>query len=303
MSRNQASKLAGVLPLMLCILAAAPAAHAQNKAKPPVVAKVESLQLPVWVERGGIKTGVKAGWALYAGDRLMTGATGRLSLTLVGDARLMLSGNAAMEFTDAKAAVEEAASLFKVSRGAFQFTAPVISRPEGTLLILGTKINTTVFGGQVWGRVNFNRGLLVLMAGSVEVSGPKFAAVRMTKPESVMVITEGGRAQPVIPVAKEKLAQWLGQVQPVARQPALTAGGLWDVSLGSGYQLKELEELACAMQSRGVPSEISEVRETGKKSWYRVVVRRFATRDDAIEFARTGKNYGAKDAWVLLPQS
>lgn len=296
--------LAGWFPLVLLgILALCPPAWAQSKIKPPIVAKVESLQLPVWVERGGVKAGVKAGWAIYAGDRVITGEDARISLTVVGDARLKLGGNAEMEFTDAKAAVVEAASLFKVSRGAFQFTAPVISRPEGTLFVIGTDISATVYGGQVWGKADFKQNLLVLMQGSVEVRGAKIRTSQMTKPETVMMIPAGGKPRPVIPVAREKLARWLAQVETVAGQPSLTAGGLWDVSLGSGYKLKDLEEMACAMQSRGVPSEISEVRETGKKTWYRVVVRRFASRDDAVGFARTGKNFGAKDAWVLLPQS
>lgn len=288
---------------LACLWLAAPAAHAQGRVRPPVVAKVERLQLPAWVERAGVKAGIKPGWAIYAGDRLTTGADGRISLTVVGDAKLQVGGDTEILFTDATAAAEEATSLIKVSRGVFQFTAPAIGRAEGTLLIVGPETSATVFAGQVWGRADFQQELIVLMSGSVEVRGPQTPAVQMTQPETVMVMQAGQAGLPVIPVAKEKLARWLGQVEAVAGNPTLTAAGVWDVGLLSGYGLKQMEDIACALQSRGVPSEISEVRETGKKTWYRLVVRRFATRRDAADFARNGKVYGVKDPWILLPQS
>ncbi len=294
-----------VAPLLaVALVCSSPAALAQAKApaKPPVAAKVDKLQLPAWVERGGVKASIKAGWAIYAGDRVFTGETGRISLTVVGDARLKLGGSADVSFTDVRGSADES-SLLKVNRGAFHFTAPVIGRPEGTLLMLGKGTGVSVLGGQVWGRSDPEQDLLVLLDGSADITSAKGKPVRMNKPETVVVAPRNGKLQPVIPVARERLAQWLGQTQPVAGQPSLVANGLWDVSLGSGYNLKELEEQACRVQSRGFPAEIYPVREPGKQVWYRVVVRRFETRDDAIDFAKTGKAYGAEDAWVLLPQS
>lgn len=300
MGAHQAFKLAGLLSVGILFLCSP--SQAQPQAKPPVVAKVESLQMPAWVERGGIKAGIKAGWAIYAGDRLITGEKGRLGLTVVGDARLKVGGGADLTFTGVRASTADP-SLFQVSRGAFHFTAPIFGRPEGTLLTLSKGVNANILAGQVWGKVDSGQDILVLLDGSAEVGSPRSPPVRMNKPATVVTIPHGRKAQPAIPVARERLAQWLGQSEPVPGNPKLAADGLWDVSLNSGYNLKELEEYACKVQSRGLPSEIYPVREPGKQVWYRVVVRRFATKNDAVDFARTSKSFGAKDAWVLLPQS
>jgi hypothetical protein len=303
MKQNRAIRLAGEVPVALaCVLLLCTPAQAESQAKPPVVAKVESVQFPAWVERGGIKAGIKSGWAIYAGDRLITGANGRIGLTAIGDARLKVGGNADLVFTDLQPSATDT-SLFKVNRGAFHFTAPVIGRPEGTLLTLGKGVNANILAGKIWGNAAAGQDLLVLLDGSAEVSSPKSPPVRMNKPETVVTVPHSRKLQPAIPVARERLAQWLGQTEPVSGHPQVIADGLWDVSLNSGYNLKELEEYACRVQSRGLPSEIYPVREPGKQVWYRVVVRRFATKEDAVDFARTGKSFGSKDAWVLLPQS
>lgn len=311
MIANKSRKFGGWLSVMVAaLLAGSPLTPvlAQPSAKPPVVAKVESLQFPAWVEREGIKAGIKAGWAIYAGDRVITGANGRVALTVVGDGQLKLGGDSVAAFTtvDLSNVVTEGQepSLFRIEQGVFHFTAPAVTRGErGTGIEIGAGITANVVGGQIVGKSDSGQDQIGLIDGSVAISGAKIAPGRMNKPETMMVIPRNGRAQPVSPMAQEKMAQWLAQTETQSSRPSLTADGVWDVSIGSGYNQKELETLACRIQGRGYPAEMYPVREPGKQVWYRVVVRRFASKTDAGSFIKTAQGLGSKTAWVLLPQT
>jgi hypothetical protein len=280
---------------LVALCAGAPAAA---QARPPIVAKVDSLQTPAWVERGGIKASIKAGWAIFAGDRVFTGPAGRLQLALVGDGKLKLAANTNLVFPNGEG-VE--GGLFEVRAGAFHFTAPAVSRPDlpGTQVVMSGGAMASVRGGQVFGTADS----IGLIEGLATVTGKDKGVVTANEPQTVVNISPAGKALAPIPVGRERLAQWLSQVQPVSGHPVLSAEGTWDVSLNSGYNLKELQTMACRIQKRGYPTEIYPVREPGKQVWYRVVVRRFSTKSDAVDFLTTAKELGAKEPWVLLPQT
>lgn len=295
------------LVLGLVALCQAPLAHAQGSARPPVVAKVEALQFPAWVERGGVKGSIKAGWALYAGDRVSTGSSGRLVVSLAGGARVQFSGNAVATFTSVDLAnvVSEGQepSLFRLESGSFSLSAPIGVAIGKTGVEIGDGIQVKVQSGEVLGRSDRRQDQVGLIDGVIEVAGPKMKPGRMNRAETMMTVPRDGKAQPVMPMTADRIAQWLGQTEPEAGRPSLTADGVWDVSIGSGYNRKELEALACRVQERGYPAEMYPVREPGKQVWYRVVVRRFASQKDASGFIGTAQGFGSKTAWVLLPQS
>lgn len=274
--------------------------HAQA-GRPPIVGKVDLVQVPVWVERGGIRAGVKAGWAIYAGDRLFTGAEGRLQLSLPGDGKLKLSGNAEIAFAAPGNNTVGDTPLFDVRSGVFQFTAPVVERADspGTLVTLNGVATANIRGGQVVGKED----TLCLVDGAATISGAGQSSAIMNRPQTVVNITPAGKVLAPITMPPERLAQWVSSAQAVSGRPALHAEGTWDVSLNSGYNLKELETMACRIQKRGFPSEIYPVREPGKQVWYRVVVRRFGSKAEAVQFLGTARDLGAKEPWVLLPQS
>jgi hypothetical protein len=274
--------------------------------KPQIIARVERVQFPAWVERGGVKAGIKAGWAIYTSDRLTTGAEGRVELGAAGGGRLNIGGDANVEITEAYeftgGAVEP--SLLTVHRGAVMWNSPTVrAGTPGTLLQLGDGISANVLGGEVYAQVNSEEALLVLVDGAVQVSGAKLNPGTMREASTSLRVPRTGRASPVTPVPGDRIARWLSGPVIVAGRPSLSANGSWDVSLNSGYSLKQLEEMACRIQRRGFPTEIYPVKEPGKLTWYRVVVRRFATKGDAVNFIGTARSLGSKEPWVLVPQS
>lgn len=273
--------------------------------KPRIVAKVETVQFPAWVERGGVKAAIKASWAIYTGDRITTGSDGRVVLSVAGEGRLQIGGAADVAMTPAyEATGGPEPPLLTLRRGAAAFTAPMVrSGLGGTQINVRDSIGATLMGGQMLVRSDSEEDVLALVDGFVQISGPKLNPGSMKTANTVLRVPRVGRAQPVSPVPGERMAGWLSEPQLVRGRPALDASGNWDVSLNSGYNLKQLETMACRIQNRGYPSEIYPVREPGKQVWYRVVVRRFKSKNDAVDFLGTAKALGAKEPWVLLPQS
>jgi hypothetical protein len=230
-----------------------------------------------------------------------------VEISTAGEGRLKIGGDANVEFTEAyefTGGVEP--SLFRVRRGAFVYSAPMVrgAGNNGTVIEVSDAINANVLGGQLAGRVDNDEALIALVdATVVRVSGPKLNPGTMREPNTFLRVPRAGRAQPVTAASGTNIARWVGAAQIVGSKPSLSADGEWDVSLNSGYNLRQLEEMACRVQRRGISSEIYPVREPGKLTWYRVVVRRFATKGDAVNFIGTAKALGSKEPWVLVPQS
>lgn len=284
---------------------AAPAAPLIPSAKPRIVAKVETVQFPAWVERGGVKAAIKAGWAIYTSDRLMVGAEGRLVLGIVGEGRMNIAGGSDISMTQAyEATGGPEPILLTLNRGSFALSAPMVrSGLPGLPFQVGNGIQATVLGGNVFAMADGNEDLLALMDGAVQVTGAKLNPGSMKQPNTYLRVPRLGRANPVAEAPGDRIARWLSGTRLVQGRPQLDASGAWDVSLNSGYNLKLLETMACRIQNRGYPSEIYPVREPGKQVWYRVVVRRFKSRNDAVDFLGTAKALGSREPWVLIPQT
>ena len=273
--------------------------------KPRIVAKVESVQFPAWVERGGVKAAIKAGWAIYTSDRITVGAEGRLTLGIVGEGKMNIAGGSDIAMTQAyEATGGPEPSILTLNRGSFTLSAPMVrSGLPGLPMQIGNGILATILGGNIFVKADGEEDLVALMDGYVQIAGTKLNPGSMKQPNTYLRVPRVGRANPVAEASGDRIARWLSGTQPVQGRPQLDAAGTWDVSLNSGYNLKLLETMACRIQNRGYPSEIYPVREPGKQVWYRVVVRRFKSRNDAVDFLGTAKALGSREPWVLIPQT
>ena len=285
---------------------APPAVTFSPAGAPTIIGKVESLQTPAWVERGGVRAAIKPGWAIYTGDRLMTGGGGRVEVAVVGEGVLKMAASTDLSFTENVTSSDPGVEppLFTLNRGTFTLSAAMVrTGTAGTPVNVRDGINVSLVGGAILGRSDEEADMLMLQEGRALVSGPKLNPGALTEPNSFLRVPRIGRAQRVTEASGERVAQWLSAAQSVPGRPKLLASGNWDVSLNSGYNLKQLETMACRIQRRGYPAEVYPVREPGKQVWYRVVVRRFGGKDDAVKFLGTAKELGAREPWVLLPSS
>lgn len=274
--------------------------------KPQIVARFEKVQFPAWVERAGIRAGIKAGWAVYSSDRIITGPEGRVELATAGEGRLKIGGDSLVEMTQAYEFTggQIEPSMFKVRRGSYQFTAPMVRGANaGTVVEIGDEITGVVLGGQIVGRVDNLESVMALVDGIVRASGDKLNPGTMREPGTFLRVPRVGKASPVSAASSASIARWVAATQMVSGRPTLSGNADWDVSLNSGYNQRQLEEMACRINRRGIPTEIYPVKEPGKLTWYRVVVRRFASKNDAVNFLNTAKSLGSREPWVLVPQS
>jgi hypothetical protein len=302
----QAPATNGVGPATSATPAPAAAPRFIPTGKPQIIARFEKVQFPAWVERAGIRAGIKVGWAVYTSDRIITGADGRVELATAGEGRLKIGGDSLVEMTEAYEFTggQVEPSMFKVRRGAYQFTGPMVRNANaGTVVEIGDEITANVLGGQVAGRVDGTESVMALVDGVVRVSGAKLNPGTMREPATFLRVPRVGKASPVSGAPSSSIARWVAAAQPVSGRPTLSGNSDWDVSLNSGYNQRQLEDMACRINRRGIPTEIYPVKEPGKLTWYRVVVRRFATKNDAVNFLNTAKSLGSKEPWVLVPQS
>jgi SPOR domain len=274
--------------------------------KPAIIARFEKVQFPAWVERAGVRAGIKAGWAVYTSDRIVTGAEGRVELGTAGEGILKIGGDSEVQMTQAYeftgGMVEP--SMFKIKRGSFAFTGPVVrGQGSGTVVEIGDEITANVLGGQITGRVDGVESVMALVDGIVRVSGDKLNPGTMREPQTFLRVPRVGKASPVTGASGTQIARWASGAEVVSGRPTLSGNADWDVSLNSGYNQRQLEDMACRINRRGIPTEIYPVKEPGKLTWYRVVVRRFASKNDAVNFLGTAKALGSKEPWVLVPQS
>lgn len=274
-------------------------------AKPRIVAKVETLQFPAWVERGGVTAAMKAGWAIYTSDRIVTGTEGRVILSTVGEGRIKLGGDSLVAMTPAYESTGGAEpALLTLQRGSMHLAAPMVRSGLPRLpLQIGEGLTAEVGGGAIFAMATATEDVLALIDGVVGVAGPKLNPGTMKTSNTFLRVPRKGRASPVSVAVGDRTARWLSGTELVRDKPQLDAAGAWDVSLNSGYNMKMLETMACQIQARGYASEVSPVREPGKQVWYRVVVRRFKSKSDAVDFLGTAKSLGSREPWVLIPQS
>lgn len=272
--------------------------------RPPIVGKIEEVQLPALLERGGIKAAVKPGWAIYPGDKLSTGPEGRLRLRLADDASFKMGRDSELRLAPTPLGYDPEVqtaedSFIHISRGTFSYTAPLAPAPgHGPMtMTLGDRLTFTPLAGQLMAKSDDQEDVLLLLDGAVVVGGgPPFT---MDQPESVLVQPRGLPRQAAAALPRERLAGWLAETELDRKRPVLKPDGAWSVSVFADSKASPpLVEMACRLQSQGYPTEVVSAKVKGKL-WKRVMIRRFATREDAQQFTRTADSLGAAGAWTV----
>ena len=276
-------------------------ADPSTEAAARIVARVEQVQPPVWLDRMGIKAAVKPGWALYAGDKLLTGKNARVQLSFADEARLNLGGDADLQLNPPGAKGARGLML-DVSKGTLRYTAPVFSGAPSSrpLIRLGETIEATVLNGEVWGSADSQRNQLGLIQGVAEASVAGGEPSKLDQPGSVLSVSRGAQSKPAAPLGKDQLAWWLSQAEFVRGQPVLSAGGTWAVALLASTDTDATRAIACRMHERGYPAEMF-LRVAPDKTWQRLVVRRFTSEADAKAFLKIAGDMKFKDPLILPP--
>ena len=271
----------------------------------PVAAQtliVESLVSPAWLERGGAREPLVAGAPLRDKDKVHTGAGARVLLRMAEGSAVKLGENGVLAIdsllekkrADATPVVSAALA---VVRGAFRFTTGVFGkqRAERDVKIRISTVTAGIRGTDVWGKSESERDIVCLVEGNIAVEhgGQRFT---MQEPLSFFIAPRAEKPQPVAPVSKDQLDQWVEETEIRAGSGAARKGA------SAAVEVLSTRDHGAATQSRdklrvdGYPAEIETRRGSYGDEAYRVRIGALAAPEDARVLAARLRASGFPDA-------
>lgn len=262
---------------------------------------VESIVSPAWVERGGQREPLAAGMILRDGDKIHTGAGSRALLKMAEGSAVKLGENAILTVDDLleKKGVETplVTAALDVVRGAFRFTTGVFGRQRAhrDVKIKITAVTAGIRGTDVWGKSEAERDVVCLIEGriAVEHGGKQFT---MQDPLSFFIAPRKDKPQPVAPVSKEQLDQWVEETEIRAGNGAIRRDGRYGVEVASTRDHGAAVASRNKAREAGFPAEIETVRSSYGEEEYRVSIADLAGSKDAAALAQKLKALGFSDA-------
>jgi hypothetical protein len=260
---------------------------------PPLAAQtlvVEGVVSPAWIERSGAREPLVAGAVLRDKDKIHTGAGARALLRMAEGSAVKLGENAVLAVDDLleKKGAEQplVSAALEVVRGAFRFTTGIFGkqRAERDVKIRISTVTAGIRGTDVWGKSESERDIVCLVEGkiTVEHGGQQFI---MQDALSFFIAPRKEKPQPVAPVSKKQLDQWIEETEIRKGSGAMRKGARDGVDVVSTRDHNAAAQSRNKLRASGFPAEIETLRDSyGNEEEYRV---------------RIGGLAGAKDAQAL----
>ena len=240
-------------------------------------AVVEGVQMPAWVERGGVKQPLAAGMELQAADRLSTGADSRILLRLAEGSQVKLGENAQMSLERLAQRQEHRQTFLQaaidVSRGAFRFTtdvkAKLLSRREVDIRV--STVTAGIRGTDLWGKSADERDIVCLIEGKIAVQRESEQAVSLDQALQFYIAPKaGGRPDTSRPVqlatvTAAQLTQWAVETEIAAGQGAARRGGKWKLVAASSTDQNAALAVYDKLRAEGYAASIYPVGSADKR--------------------------------------
>lgn len=271
-----------IVKLIACgiVAIAAGIAHASE-------AIVEAVQSPAWVERSGAREPLAVGMALRNGDRVVSGADGKVLLRLAEGSSVKLGEQAQLALDRLTIRRESdqrslATAALDVVRGAFRFTTPLVSRFRGRreVDVRIATVTAGIRGTDLWGKAAADRDIVCLIEGRIEVQRQGDAQFVMDQPLSFYIAPRNQPPLPVQPVPAEQLAQWATETDIAPGRGGATGGGRWSVYVAEVPDQTQALAAYDALRGAGYPAQIRPSG-VGESLVYRVRVGSLGSRSDA----------------------
>lgn len=242
--------------------------------------RVSGVQLPAWVERNGLRSPAMPGAVLQQGDRVLTGANGRVHLQLPEGSVVKLGAGAQMtvdRLNDANGEQSVFQSSLNVLKGAFRFTTSAIGKlRQRDVSIRVTSVTAGIRGTDLWGRSNDEKDLVCLLEGKIAVQHDSGVSADMSEPLQFFVAPKNAAPLPVGRVDPEQVKQWAMETEMASGQGVIDRQGHWTLQVASGLKQSQALVWFDRLREAGYPARL--VPSAGR---YAVVVRGFATEPDA----------------------
>jgi len=221
--------------------------------------RVDAVQLPAWLDRGGLTVPVSPGLALQAGDTLRTGTGARLLLKLEEGSLVKLGENARFTIEKAQPAkngVFEAA--LNVANGAFRFTTEALSKntPRDIAIVVGQNATIGVRGTDLWGRSREDRDIVCLIEGKIDVTGNDRKTVVLDRPLHLFQSTRKSAPEPLGFLPADQLNELAAETEMEFGKTSSTIGG-WKVVIDGFASRDALRDAARNLRINGYPAEVT----------------------------------------------
>jgi len=237
---------AGVLAALLAAVSAA--AWAQP-------ARVEAVQYPAWLERGGNSVPLAPGIELQGADSVRTGTNARVLLRLGEGSSVKLGENARFEVERIEQRGIFRAAL-NVIAGAFRFTTDALAkRSHRDVTIKVRNITAGIRGTDVWGKSTDERDLVCLLEGKVTVGAEGAAPVTLDNPRDFYQKPRDGAPQ-VARVDEKQVEIWSRETEIEPAGPSARRGGEWRVVASRFEQRDNARALSRKLRAAGYPAQI-----------------------------------------------
>jgi hypothetical protein len=238
--------------------------------------KVEAVQYPAWLERGGHSVPLTPGTTLQGSDALRTGANARVQLTLAEGSTVKLGENArfVVERVENRGVFK---SAMQVVIGAFRFTTGAlgIARKRDIEIKVRT-VTAGIRGTDLWGKSTDARDLVCLLEGKISVGSEGNPTVTLDNPRDFYQRPRDGAPQ-VGKVDQKQIDEWSRETEIQPEAGAARVGGRWRVIASKFKGRDSALALSRELRARGYPAEVT----LGEAGSHQVEISHIAGEDQA----------------------
>ena len=240
--------------LLAILLSAASAVFTGTAAA--AVATIEAVQVPAWLDRGGLTVPAAPGTELQAGDTLRTGSGARLLLKLSEGSVVKLGENAqfTLESADRKNKVFQAA--LSVLNGAFRFTTAALakSQPRDVQVKVARNFTIGIRGTDLWGRGREDKDIVCLIEGKIDVTGNDSKTEKLDQPLQFFRSTRTAPPEPVALLEAKQLEIWAAETEITPGKAAI-GKGTWKVIISGPASREAAQAANRKLRAAGYPAE------------------------------------------------
>jgi len=219
-------------------------------------ARVEAVQYPAWLERGGNAVPLTPGTRLEASDKLRTGANARVQLLMGEGSTVKLGENAqfVIEKIEDRGVFHAALSVLT---GAFRFTTDALRKSQRRDVEIRVKnVTAGIRGTDLWGKSTGERDLVCLLEGKISVGSEGHPTVTLDQPLDFYQKPRDGEPA-VAKVDQRQVDIWSQETEIQKDGAAGRVGGRWSVVAGKYPTRDEALGINRMLRANGYPSVIA----------------------------------------------
>ena len=219
---------------------------------------VDSVQLPAWLDRGGLTVPISPGLPLQAGDTLRTGLGARLLLVLEEGSVVKLGENARfiIEKAQPKGGTYEAA--LNVVTGAFRFTTDALARSlsRDVTIVVAQNATIGIRGTDLWGRGREDKDIVCLIEGKIEITGNNRKRQTLDMPLQFFQSTRTAPPEPVGFLTRLQLDLLAAETE-IEFGKGASSKGSWKVVVDGFATREAAREAARTLRTNGYPADLT----------------------------------------------